>query len=97
LINGASLSELDGFVFETFRNHCFFSDPLLCCVFAHVFRDLHAAKMRAAHEAEVRSLGAFLWQGLTKLTPIIFALIGLVVNSSLCRLIPVGSIHHGLE
>jgi len=27
--------------------------------------------------------------------PIIFALIGLAVNSSLCRLIPIGSIHHG--
>jgi len=42
-------------------------------------------------------LCSLLREGLTKLLPIIFALIGLAVKSSLCRLIPVGSIHHGLE
>gem|GEM_PF-6682318 len=45
----------------------------------------------------MRGLRAFLRKSLTNLMPIISALTGLAVNSSLCRLIPVGSIHHGLE
>ena len=66
-------------------------------VLPYVLSDLHGAELRAAHEAEMGGLGSFLRQGLTKLIPMIFALIGLAVNSSLCRLIPVASIHRGLE
>jgi hypothetical protein len=43
----------------------------------------------------MRGLGSLLRQGLTKLMPIIFALIGLAANCSLYRLIPIGSIHRG--
>jgi hypothetical protein len=53
--------------------------------------------MGATRAAKVGGFRSFLGEGLTKLMPIIFALDGLAVNSSLCRLIPVGSIHHGLE
>jgi hypothetical protein len=69
---------------------------------AHLCRSIpidsiHRTEVWAAHGTEVRGLRTFLRQSLTKLLPIIFALIGLAVNSSLCRLIPVDAIHHGLE
>jgi hypothetical protein len=79
--------------FESFR----FGKPLLRRVLSDVLGYFHAAEVRTAHGTEVRGLCTFLRQSLTKLLPIIFALIGLAVNSSLCRLIPVDAIHHGLE
>jgi hypothetical protein len=66
-------------------------------VLANVFCDFHAAEVWSTHAAEMCGLRALLRQRLTKLLPIIFALSGLAVNSSLCRLNPVDAIHHGLE
>jgi hypothetical protein len=97
LIDFARLGKLLCFRFEATLNGVFFLQALFCGVTADIFSNPHAAKMRAAHGTEVRSFGAFLRKSLTKLMPIIFALGGLAVNSSLCRLIPVGSMHHGLE
>jgi hypothetical protein len=74
-----------------------FINSLFCSISSNLFRYPHAAEMGTTHTAKMSRFRAFLRQGLTKLMPIISALIGLAVNSSLCRLIPVGSVHHGLE
>src|SRR5260370_7356520 len=97
LIDVAVLSELGGFFFETALDRFFLLHALFGSVTTNIFCDTHAAEMWTAHGTEVRRLCTFLRQSLTKLLPIIFALIGLAVNSSLCRLIPVDAIHHGLE
>ena len=87
--------ELASFLFQSSAQRGFFRQLLFSSEFSNVFRYSHAAEMRTAHGTEVRGLGAFLLQGLTKLMPIVFALDGLAVNSSLCRLIPVSSIRRG--
>jgi hypothetical protein len=79
------------FCFSPSFDRCFLFDLLLRSKFPHVLGDPHRAEVRAAHGTEMCSLRSLLRKGLTKLMPIIFALIGPVVNSSLCRLIPVGS------
>src|SRR5438552_2916848 len=43
-------------LFQGFR----FSNSLFCRIFPHILSDLHAAKMRAAHRAEMGGLCAFL-------------------------------------
>ena len=52
-----------GLFFHSLFQRFFLGDALLCCIFPHVFRDLHAAKVRPAHGAEVRGLRAVLRQG----------------------------------
>jgi hypothetical protein len=59
-------------------------------------RQVHLTKMGTAHGTKVGGLRGFLRQRLTKLLPIIFARY-LRGPDRLCRLIPVDSIHHGLE
>ena len=81
-------------LFESSLYRRVFCDPLLRRVLANVLCDFHAAEVWSTHAAEMCGLRAFLRERLTKLMPINFALIGLAVNSSLCRSIPIGSIHH---
>lgn len=88
----ARLGNLAGLLFHPDSQRFVLRELLLGGVFSHVFGNLHAAEVGAAHAAEMRGLGALLRQGLTKLLPIIFALFGLAVDSSLCRLIPITSI-----
>jgi hypothetical protein len=94
---GSGLRELRCLLFQAPIQRFALGEALFRRVAADIFCDAHGTEVRAAHGAEVRSLGAFLRQSLTKPMPIIFALGGLAVNSSLCRLVPGGSIHHGLE
>jgi hypothetical protein len=56
-------------LFETNLERLFFGSFLLGCVLLHVLSYAHAAKVRTAHRAEVRGLGAFLRKGfIMKLT-----------------------------
>src|ERR1051326_771905 len=65
----AVCDEFLGFFFEPFSQCIFLFYPLLCCIFANVFRDSHRAEMRAAHTAEMGQLRAILRQGfIMKLT-----------------------------
>ena len=58
----AFLRELTALFFHPLFQRFFFSDALLCCIFPHVFRYLHAAKMWPAHGAEMSRLRSLLRQ-----------------------------------
>src|SRR6266480_5508654 len=55
--------ELCGLSFQASRNSFVLGHTLFRCIAANVFCDFHAAKVRTAHETEMRGLSAFLRQG----------------------------------
>ena len=58
----ALFRELAGFFFHPLFQRFFLGDALLCRVFPHVLRYLHAAKVWPAHGTEVSRLRSFLRQ-----------------------------------
>ena len=58
------VDKLFGFFFHPLFQRIFLRDALFCRILPHVLRYFHAAKVRAAHGAEVRGLRSFLRQRL---------------------------------